>query len=428
MTRGAGPSPRSRLLAYCLYDVGNSAFTTIIVTVVYSVYFRTRVAASHPAPDLLWGLSVALAMGLVAIVAPVLGARADQYGSRHTYLIGFTLLSVAATAALAWVGPGNLFLGILLFVIGHVGYAGGEAFYNTFLPDVAEPHRIGFVSGLAWGVGYFGGLLSLLVAVSLLGGGPTADGSVLAYRLVFVAVAVQYLLFTSPALLLLRDRRGRALSRAGTLERLLRTLREARQFRQVFRFLVAYFVYDNGLSVVIAFTSIYMSTTLGFSMREIITVFIFSQFTAAVGALASGAWADRVGTRTAILVTLILWIGILVGMAVTESRSIFVVIALLGGLGLGSTQACSRALLAHLVPETKRAEFFGLFAFCTKASGILGPPLFGFVSDWTGSSRLALLSVLFFFITGLILLLFVNEDEGRRIASQYHEAPVSSPA
>ena len=163
-------------------------------------------------------------------------------------------------------------------------------------------------------------------------------------------------------------------------------------------------------------------------MREIITVFVFLQLTSAAGALASGVWADRVGTRRAIIVTLILWIGVLVGMAVTESRSIFIVMALVGGLGIGSTQACSRALLAHLVPETKRAELFGLFAFCTKASGILGPPLFGFVSAWTGSSRLALLSVLFFFITGLILLLFVNEDEGRRIASQYREAPVSSPA
>ena len=428
MTLGVGPSPRSRLLAYCLYDFGNSAFTTIIVTVVYSVYFRTQVAAGHPTPDLLWGFAVSLAMGLVAIVAPVLGARADEYGSRHTYLIGFTLLSVVATAGLVWVGPGNLFLGILLFVIAHVGYAGGEAFYNAFLPDVAEPHRIGFVSGLAWGVGYFGGLLSLLVAVSLLGSGPTADTSVLGHQLVFIAVAAQYLLFTSPALLLLRDRRGRAPSRTRTLERLLRTLREARQFRQVFRFLIAYFLYDNGLSVIIAFTSIYMSTTLGFSMREIINLFVFLQLTSAAGALASGAWADRFGTRRAIIATLILWIGIVVGMAITESRSIFKVIALVGGLGIGSTQACSRALLAHLVPETKRAEFFGLFAFCTKASGVLGPPLFGFVSDWTGSARLAMMSVLFFFISGLILLLFVDEDEGRRIASQYRETPASSPA
>ncbi len=420
---------RGLLLSYCLYDMGSSAFTTIIVTVVYSVYFRTHVAGGHAWADLYWGLAASSAMLIVALAAPVLGARADRYGSRHRYLIGFTLLSVAATAALASVGQGDVLMGLVLFVAGHVGFAASEAFYNAFLPDVAEPHRLGFVSGLSWGVGYLGGLLSLGLAFVFVGGSSAAHSPArTGHALLFLAVAAQYLLFAVPALLLLRDRRGPATSTDTPLQRLARTARELKRFRQVLRFLIAYFLYDNGLSVVIFFTAIYMNTTIGFSMTEILALFVFLQITAAAGALVSGQAADRFSPRVVVLITLVLWIGVLVAMANVTSRAAFGALALVGGLGIGSTQACSRTLLAQLVPQTKRAEFFGFFAFCTKASGIVGPALFGILSGWMQSQRLALLSTLFFFVSGLILLALVDEREGRRTAAEYSETYHPTPA
>lgn len=420
-------SARARLAAYCLYDFGNSAFTTIIVTVVYSVYFRAHVAGGGPAADLWWGLAVSSAMALVALGAPVLGARADRFGTRHRYLVGATLVSVAATAGLGCVGGGAVVAGVALFVLAQAGYAVGEAFYNAFLPDVARPERIGTVSGLAWGIGYLGGLLSLAVAARVLpataGPGP---GTEPAYQRLFLLVAAQYLIFTAPALALLRDRRGASPAGEGTLRRLGRTAREVGRFRHVALFLAAYFIYDNGLSVVIAFTSIYMVTTLGFSMADNLRLFVLLQITAALGAWAAGWWADRRGARNAVLASLVLWVGVLGAMAAATSREAFTVLALAGGLGIGSTQACSRALLAHIVPPAKRAEFFGFFAFCTKASGSVGPALFGALSAWTGNQRLALVCVLSFFIAGLILLALVDERAARRAAAEYVEPALPS--
>lgn len=417
---------RARLAAYCLYDFGNSAFTTIIVTVVYSVYFRSHVAGGGRAADLLWGLAVSSAMTLVAIGAPLLGARADRFGTRHRYLVGATLLSVAATATLASVGRGDVAAGLGVFVLAQAGYAIGEAFYNAFLPDVAEPSRMGFVSGLAWGIGYFGGLLSLGAAAWVLPAGGPGPQTQAAYQGLFLLVAAQYLLFTAPALALLRDTRGPSAAGESPLRRLARTLREVRRFREVALFLAAYFVYDNGLSVVIAFTSIYMVATLGFTMAENVRLFVLLQLTAAAGAFAAGAWADRRGARHAVIASLLLWVAVIGAMGVSTSRPAFTLLALLGGLGIGSTQACSRTLLAQLVPVPKRAEFFGFFAFCTKASGSLGPFVFGLLSSWMQDQRLAMLSVLFFFVTGLILLALVNERAGKRFAAEYVDAP--SPA
>ncbi len=421
----AAPSRRSNLAAFCLYDFGNSAFTTIIVTTVYSVYFRSHVAGAGRSADLLWGLAVSSAMTLVAVGAPWMGAHADRLGIRHRYLIASTLVSVGATAALAWVGQGDVAAGVGLFILAQAGYALGESFYNAFLPDVASPERLGFVSGFAWGIGYVGGLLSLLFAGALLppGGGP-GPGNEAAYQSLFLVVALHYLVFTAPSLWSLRDRRGPALGGERTLERLRRTAREIGRFRQVALFLAAYFIYDNGLSVVIAFTSIYMMTTLGFSMEDNLRLFVLLQITSAAGALAAGWWADRRGARNAVLASLVLWIGVIASMAVCTSRAAFTALALVGGLGIGSTQACSRALLAHIVPVPKRAEFFGFFAFCTKASGSVGPVLFGLLASGTGDQRLALLSVLFFFVAGLILLALVDERAGRHAAAEYRDTPL----
>jgi UMF1 family MFS transporter len=423
-----GPRRTASLAAFCLYDFGNSAFTTIVVTVVYSVYFRNQVAGGGGAADMLWGLAAATAMTLVAVGAPLLGALSDRLGNRHVFLIASTLLAVAATAALTGVGRGDVASGFLLFVAGQVGYAVGEAFYNAFLPDVAPPGRIGLVSGAAWGIGYLGGLLSLGVAALFLG--PAAGGADLppaAYRGVWLAVAAQYLLFSAPALFLLRDRRGPSASGRSPLRRLWDTAREARRFRHVLVFLAAYFLYDNGLNVVIYFTAIYMVSTLHFTMAETLRIFALLQVTSFAGALAAGAWADRRGARNAIVVCLLLWLAVIGSMAAVQSRAAFTVVALAGGLGIGSTQACSRALLAHLVPAGKRAEMFGLFGFCTKASGSLGPALFGALSSASGDQRLALVSVLFFFGAGLILLARVDEGAGRRAAASWSDAaPASS--
>jgi UMF1 family MFS transporter len=419
---------RGPLAAFCLYDFGNSAFTTIIVTVVYSVYFRNEVARGGRAADFLWGLAAAVAMTLVAAAAPLLGALSDRLGNRHVFLIASTLLAVGATASLTTVGRGDVAAGFLLFVAGQVGYAVGESFYNAFLPDVAPPGRIGLVSGAAWGIGYLGGLLSLGVAISILG---AAAGEVApspaAYRGVWLAVAAQYLLFCAPALLVLRDRRGPSASAHSPLRRLWDTAREARRFRHVLWFLAAYFVYDNGLNVVIYFTAIYMVSTLHFTMAETLKIFALLQITSFLGALAAGAWADRRGARNAVVACLLLWLAVIGSMAVVRSRGAFIALALAGGLGIGSTQACSRALLAHLVPSGKRAEMFGLFGFCTKASGSVGPALFGALSSAFGDQRLALASVLFFFGAGLILLARVDEEAGRRAAAAWSE-PAAPPA
>jgi MFS transporter, UMF1 family len=337
-------------------------------------------------------------MLLVAVTAPILGAHADRTATKRPFLIAATVLMVVCTALLATVGPGMVVLGMLLFILANVGFQGGQVFYNAFLPEVSTEQTLGRVSGFSFALGYAGALISLAAALPYYrhtgGAGDPTPG-----RGLFLLVALGTALVALPTLLILRDaRRPTADSGAGsgalpwreTADRLRRTLSDLRRHRNTFRFLLAYLVYMDAISTMIAFTAIYARTTIGLSLSTIVALFLVSQLTAIPGALLFGRLADRIGAKPTISGILSLWILILILALLARGLSTFLVVGLLAGVGTGSLQAVSRSMMSQLSPHDRQAEFFGFYAVAGRVSAVIGPVLFGGLSTLTGNQRIAI--------------------------------------
>lgn len=398
---------QKEIISWYLYDFANSAFATIILTVAYGVYFKKTICQGHGG-DFLWGLSVALAYFLAAILSPLLGALSDHHGSRKYFLVGMTLLSIGATFLLSFVKAGMIFSGIVLFIISFFGFALGNVFYNSFLLDISTPQNIGKISGLGWGIGYLGGLFTLALSYPWL--------SKESFPVTFALSAFIFLVFAFPSFIFLKspaqnskENFKEALSKS--LSRLKETLRNIKQHRPLARFLVAFFFYNDGLSTIITFSSIYAHDTFKMSMKEVTLLFAVIQVTAFAGAAVSGFIVDQIGAKKTILATLFLWIITVWGAYSAPTKAAFWLVSIIAGLGIGSCQSASRSLVGLLTPVHKAGEFFGFFGIFTKCSSILGPLLFGFTSHWLGNQRKAILTVLVFFVIGMILILRVKAEK-----------------
>jgi len=409
-------------VSWCLFDFANSSYTTLIMTVVYSVYFRDAVVgAADNRGDRLWGIANFLAMGIVAFASPILGALSDYSGRRKFFLIATTLQTVVATALLAFIGPGQVASGILWYVVATIGFEAGYVFYNSFLPDVSTPKTIGRVSGWAWAVGYAGGLLSLALCAPLIKrplrdlAGALDPLALSQRRLSFVLVAVFYLVFALPAFVWLRESlpQGRlsglrAYATVG-FRRAAETLRHLGRYREAGRFILASLFFTDGITTVISFSAIYATTTFHFTSGDMVVLFLVLNVVAFPGSLAAGYLADRFGPKRTLVGSLWLWVvTILVGFA-AHDRATFYVMASLAALGMGSTQAVGRSFMAQITPPARESEFFGFYVLSGKFASMFGPLVFGFVSETTGSQRIAVLSLLPFFLVGLALMASVNE-------------------
>ena len=424
---------RKAVAAWCLFDFANSSYTTLIVTVAYSVYFRdVIVGASDNRGDRLWGVANFLAMAIVALTSPVLGALSDFSGRKKFLLIATTLQTVVATGLLALVGEGDLTSGIVLYVIATIGFEAGYVFYNAFLPDVAAPEAIGRVSGWAWGVGYAGGLLSLalcfpLISRPLRGEGGAIDPVAVSHtQLSFLLVAVFYLVFALPAFLWLSEARAQGkLTRARDyatvgFARVRRTLAHLRDYRDAGTFILASLFFTDGITTVISFSAIYATTTFHFARSDLVLLFLVLNVVAFPGAVVAGYLADRIGPKRTIVASLWLWVvTILVGW-LAQGKATFLLMACLAAVGMGSTQAVGRSFMAQMTPPSRESEFFGFYVLSGKFASMFGPLIFGIVSETTGSQRLAVLSLLPFFLVGLALMTRVDPE--RAMARAKREA------
>ena len=415
------PATRKELWSWYLFDFANSSYTTLIVTVAYSIYFTQVVAAGQDGVAL-WGRATSLSMLLIGLVSPFLGAVADLTGQKKRFLLGFTLLCVVPTGALALVHPGEVMLGLTLYVIANIGFNGCLTFYNAFLREVAPEEEMGRISGYGWALGYMGGLATLALCYPLISGGFAPD-NLPKFRMSFLVTAAFFLVFSIPTFLWLRERAPRRtihplpLLRMG-MARIRDTLRHLRSYPDLLRFFVAYVLYNDGTSTVIAFASIFAAGVLGFTPKELMIYFILTQFTSAAGAWLMGPVTDRIGAKRTIALTLIVWIGVVLWASVVQEKGTFYLVGLTAGLVIGSNQAASRALLALFTPSARAAEFFGFFSLTEKFSAILGPLVYGEIARWTGSQRVAVLSVAAFFLVGLVLLKTVDEVRGMSVARE----------
>ncbi|TLY21778.1 MAG: MFS transporter [Nitrospirae bacterium] len=398
-------SSRRTIVAWTLYDFANSAFSAIVYATVFPAYYANTVVGNEQGRgDFWWGLAVSVSMGLVALTSPFFGGIADHAGVRKPFLVGFTLASVAATALLATVRPGMVLWGFTLAVVGVVTFEAAFVYYNSYLPRIALPDQVGRVSAAGFAVGYAGSVAAFLAAW------PFAASQ--AYWGCFLSAAMLFGLFSIPAFVLLPTDSHHPLPLREAVSRGLRqtlaTLREilTRPERTALRrFLLAYLIYEDGVNTVIAFAAVFAAKTLGFSMTEIIILFMVIQVTALAG---SAAWAmatDTRGPKFVVAAMLIQWTAVTVLAYLVEAKWHFWIVAVLAGTGLGAIQAASRTFMATLLPQGREAEFFGFYALVGKAGAILGPLVFGMVSAMLmGNQRAAIITVGLFFVVGLIFL------------------------
>ncbi len=415
---------RVELLSWCLYDFANSAFPTLITTVAYAVYFSQVVAGGGANGSLLWGLAITASMIVTGVLSPLLGALADFTAAKKRWLLLLASLCVVSTALLFFVGPGDLVAGTVLFILANIGFAGGNGLYNGFLPELTDHSNVGRLSGYGYALGYAGGLIALALCLPLLSGGLGPDNH-LSFRTSFLVTAGFFALFSLPIFLWLRERATpqprpeRKSLVTIAYGRLKATFGRVRRLSELFKFLAAFLVYNDGIETVIYFSSIYAVSVLGFSMGETVYLFMAVQVTALVGAIAFGHVTDRIGSKPTIVLTLILWCLVVTAAFFVQSKEQFWVIALVAGVGLGSNQAASRGLVRHFVPAGHDAEFYGFFALCGKFSAVLGPAVYGVISKLAADQRVAVLSVGVFFLAGLAMLLAVNVERGKRAAEEY---------
>ena len=390
------------VVAWAFYDFANSSFAAVILATIYAAYYAMGVVGNERgAGDLWWGRVISVSMATVALTSPFLGGIADRAGVRRRLLIGFTALSVVATALMATVEPGMVVWGFLLAVVGNVGFEGALVYYNAYLPEIAPRQMQGRVSGWGFALGYAGSIVALVVALPFVRA-KTLDAA-------FLSTAALFAVFSLPAFFVLPTApRGRMsvlrAAKEGGAD-VVAAIRKILRLRDLRRFLGAYFVYEDGVNTVVAFSAIFAAQTLSFPMDRLIVLYIVVQISALLGALAWSWPTDRLGPKRVVMVTLCQWSAVVVAAYFVQTQGQFYVLAVAAGTGLGAVQAASRTFMATLIPRGMEAELFGFYTLCGKSAAIMGPLVFGGISHAAGGNqRAGILAIGVFFLVGLALL------------------------
>jgi UMF1 family MFS transporter len=430
---------RPELRAWALYDWANSAFMTTIVAAVFPIYYASVAARGVDPGDATFWFSVATTFALtaVAIAAPVLGAVADTAAMKKPLLMVFQAIGVVSCLSMVFITEGRWQLALGLFVLGNIGVSGAFTFYDSLLPHIARPDELDRVSSAGYALGYLGG--GLLLAINLLwiqrpewfG---MADAGV-ASRAAFASVGVWWFGFSIPLFRRVPEPAATAKARSGRLvadsfAQLGSTLRELRRFRQAFLMLLAFLVYNDGINTIIRMASIY-GTQVGIAQQHLILALLLVQFVGIPFSFLFGRIAGLIGAKRSVFIALVVYTGISVLGYYMRTAFDFYLLAFLVGTVQGGSQALSRSLFASMIPRQKSSEFFAFFAVFEKFAGIIGPAIFAAAVGTTGSSRVAILSVILFFAAGAALLALVKVPEGQRAARSAErelEAAAGEPA
>jgi UMF1 family MFS transporter len=418
------PVTKKEIFGWCMYDAADSAFTTVIITAFYAPIFQSIIVGDPIRGTFLWGVALSASEIVVAVVAPILGAIADFSGSRKKFLGICALTIIFFTAALWFAEPGMVATAMTLFILANLGFAGGGVFIDSFLPGISNESNAGRISGIKWGIGYMSGLVATVLCSFLAGAldDPQNPEMIAQARLIPVVVAAYYAVMVIPTFIYLRDRSipqplppGENYLTTG-FKQLRRTFNHIKRYRELVKLLIAFLVYNDGIVTVIGFAVIYARDTVGFTKGEITTMFIVLNVVAAAGALTFGRLADWIGQKRAIFISLAIWIAAVFIAYFAKDKTTFWVAASLVGVGMGSCQSVTRSLLALFTPQKNASEFFGFLGIAGKALAFLGPFVFGQIALSTGSQRPAILAIAAFFVVGMFLLSFVNEERGKEAA------------
>ena len=396
------PVKRSEIFGWCCFDFANSAFTTIIITVIYAQYFMGVVAQGHASGPAWWGRALAASQVVVILLSPLIGAVADAKAAKKRFLMTTALVCSIATMALYWVGQGEIWFALGLVAVANIAFSLSENLCAAFLPEISTPENAGRISGFGWSFGYFGGLLSLVLALVVIKSG---EGRV---PWTFVMTGAFFLLASLPTLLLLRERAvarplkaGENYLKAGWRANLA-LLKELPQHRTLFVFFIAMVFFIAGLMAVVAFSSVFAGEVLKMSLDETVKLFVLLQLAGVVGAVVFGLMQDRVGSKAALIASLVLWVAVCVWVSRCESKAEFMAIGVVAGLALGSLQSAGRAVVSMLTPPGRSGEFFGCWGFFGKLAALIGPLVFGELASGFGY-RTAIMTNAGFFLVGLAI-------------------------
>ena len=420
---------RKRVVSWALYDWANSAFATTVMAGFFPIFFEKYWSNPNNINDSTFYLGLSNSAGslIVAALAPFLGAIADRGSAKKKFLFMFAFLGILMTGGLWMVGQGQWQLAALLYMVGSIGFAGGNVFYDSLLPSVSEKKKVDFVSSLGYSLGYIGGGILFLVNVLMYQypqwfGIP--DGTV-AVKLSFLSVAVWWAIFSIPIFIYVPEpsseptiKFGEAITQ-GWLQ-LKRTFKEIKQMKIIGTFLLSYWLYMDGVDTIIRM-AVKVGSSMGFEAGDMIIALLMVQFIGFPAALVFNWFASKIGPKNAVLIAIIFYtVGTCFAYFMTTRLHFFLLAGMIG-LFQGGIQALSRSLFSRLVPEGKEGEFFGFYNMLGKFAAVIGPILLGTVTLVTDDVRIGLLSIVALFIAGGLILSRVDFDEGERLASKYIE-------
>ncbi|MCD5324932.1 MULTISPECIES: MFS transporter [Pontibacillus] len=418
---------RKLVRSWALYDWANSAFATTIMAAVLPIFYQQVAASTLPDQQATsyWGYSQSIAVLIVAILAPILGAISDYSAAKKKFLRFFAYMGMIASVLLAFVDSGEYLFASFLLIIGTIGFSGANVFYDAFLPEISKGTDMDRVSSRGFAFGYIGG--GLLLAINLLmiqkyewfGFSSTEMGT----KISFVTVGIWWFVFSIPLFKNVKEEkregqveRTKSYARIG-FSRVAHTFREINQYKQLLIFLLAFWLYNDGISTIIKMATIYGSE-IGIGSSHLIAALLITQFVGIPCTFFFGWLATKITAKRALTVTLVVYIGIVILGYFMSSAAHFYALAICVGVVQGGAQSLSRSIFGRLVPDDRHAEFFGFYGISAKFSAIIGPALFGFVGAITGSSKLGIFSLVIFFVVGLILLQKVDISKGMEEARQ----------
>ena len=428
MSKALNKRPRNREhIAWYMYDFGNSAYAAVILLAIYSAYFKGTVVGGAEGSRY-WGIAVGIAMLTVAIISPFLGAIADFSASKKKFLFIFSAITWVFTGLLFFVEKGNVLIGMLFFIIAEIGYRSGQVFYNSLLPEIAEPEDRGRVSGNGWAIGSFGGILILLILLPLI----IIFGGTLIIRLSFVFTSLYFAASAIPAWLWIKERAvAKVLPEGQTylsmaFTRLIETAKALGDFKDFLRFIIAFLIYNDGILMALNFASIIGAVMFGMEQTELIIFMIIVQITSVIGAYGAGLLGNKIGFKKTLVYSILMMALVVTFMIFAQNVTQFYIIGALAGLALTGVQSVSRTMVSYFAPEGRSGEFYGIFAVTGRTSSFIGPTVYGFLAfeafkyfeNTRGLSailaeqagqRVALGSIVVFLIVGLLVLLAVKD-------------------
>ncbi|RPH87410.1 MAG: MFS transporter [Deltaproteobacteria bacterium] len=424
--------------AWYLYDFGNSAYAAVVVLAVYSAYFKGAVVGGAQGTRL-WGISVGIAMLISVVISIIMGPIADFSASKKKFLFGFSALSWIFTALLFFVTKGDIFIGMLFYILAEVGYRIGQVFYNGLLPEITTAEDLGRVSGNGWAIGSMGGIVCLLIVLPII---MIFKNSDLPVRLAMVITAVFFAASTIPSFLIIKERAqpqrllpGQNYLTVG-FKRLGKTLKNIRHFKEFVKFMIAFLVFNDGIMMAMDFAAIIGAVLYGMNQTQLIVMMIIVQVTSIFGAYLSGIYGEKVGFKRALMISLALMLLAIIWMLFNQTLIGYFVITALAGFALTGVQAVSRTMTGFFAPKGQSAEFYSFESVAGRASSFVGPTIYGLlaggVAIWLEKNRgmetllaeqvgqrAGIISIGVFLVIGMLILTTVNEKRGRQAAEAY---------